>query len=128
MSKKLVVCFDGTWNKPDDGSDGKDTNTNVERLFASISGVNARSYSGGDLTAGTLKWYDSGVGTKWFEHIRGGAFGYGLSLNIREGYKFLIDNYDPGDEIYVYGFSRGAYTARSKGYITINLELPVPAQ
>ncbi|GFO62731.1 DUF2235 domain-containing protein [Geomonas paludis] len=113
MSKKLVVCFDGTWNKPDDGSDGKDTNTNVERLFVSIAGVDARGYSGGDLTAGTLKWYDSGVGTKWFQHIRGGAFGYGLSLNIREGYKFLIDNYDPGDEIYVYGFSRGAYTARS---------------
>lgn len=51
--------------------------------------------------------------TKWYEHIRGGAFGYGLSLNIRQGYKFLIDNYEPSDEIYVYGFSRGAYTARS---------------
>ncbi|WP_224961707.1 DUF2235 domain-containing protein [Geomonas subterranea] len=113
MSKKLVMCFDGTWNKPDEKSDGRDTNTNVERLFVSIAGVDARNYAGGGLTAGTLKWYDSGVGTKWYEHIRGGAFGYGLSLNIREGYKFLIDNYDPGDEIYVYGFSRGAYTARS---------------
>ncbi|TSK06992.1 MAG: DUF2235 domain-containing protein [Geobacter sp.] len=114
MPKKLVVCFDGTWNKPDEETDGKDSNTNVERLFASIDGVDARQYSGSTLSDGaTFKWYDSGVGTKWYEHIRGGAFGYGLSLNIRQGYKFLIDNYEPGDEIYTYGFSRGAYTARS---------------
>lgn len=114
MPKKLVVCFDGTWNRPDDSSDGKDSNTNVERLFKAVVGTDAREYPGTALPAGsTLKWYDSGVGTKWYEHLRGGAFGYGLSLNIRQGYKFLIDNYEPSDEIYVYGFSRGAYTARS---------------
>ena len=82
MSKKIVLCFDGTWNKPGEVTDGRDTNTNVERLFKSI------VVQDGSV----LKWYDSGVGTKWYEHIRGGAFGYGLSLNIRQGYKFLIDN------------------------------------
>lgn len=113
MPRKLVVCFDGTWNKPDEKSDGKDSNTNVERLFDSIEGIDARHAATTHPAGATFKWYDSGVGTKWYEHIRGGAFGYGLSLNIRQGYKFLIDHYEPGDEIYVYGFSRGAYTARS---------------
>ncbi|SEM23509.1 Uncharacterized alpha/beta hydrolase domain [Syntrophus gentianae] len=114
MGKKLVVCFDGTWNKPDEKSDGKESNTNVARLYNSIKGIKTKlgkvtSAKDGD----TVKWYDSGVGTKWYEHIRGGAFGYGLSLNIRQGYKFLIDQYAQGDEIYIFGFSRGAYTARS---------------
>lgn len=114
MPKKLVVCFDGTWNKPGDPGDGKDTETNVFRLYESLVGTPAAQWDGGKLPAGTtLKWYDSGVGSKWYEHIRGGAFGYGLSFNIRQGYKFLVDNYDDGDEIYIYGFSRGAYTARS---------------
>jgi uncharacterized protein (DUF2235 family) len=114
MAKKLVVCFDGTWNKPDEKSDGKDSNTNVERLFTSIDGIEADKIGIAPLKDGaTIKWYESGVGTKWYEHIRGGAFGYGLSRNIREGYKFLIDQYSPGDEIFIFGFSRGAYTARS---------------
>jgi uncharacterized protein (DUF2235 family) len=112
MTKKLVVCFDGTWNKQDDDSDGK--NTNVVRLYHSIQGIEAKPGAASSASDGdTIKWYDSGVGTKWYEHIRGGAFGYGLSLNIRQGYKFLIDHYAQGDEIYIFGFSRGAYTARS---------------
>jgi uncharacterized protein (DUF2235 family) len=60
-----------------------------------------------------FKWYDKGVGTRWYEHIRGGVFGFGLSRNIQEGYKFLIGHFEPGDEIYLLGFSRGAYTVRS---------------
>ena len=114
MANKLVVCFDGTWNKPDEKSDGKDSNTNVERLFTSIDGIAADNIAAFSIKNGaTIKWYESGVGTKWYEHIRGGAFGYGLSRNIRQGYKFLIDRYSAGDEIYIFGFSRGAYTARS---------------
>ena len=114
MAKKLVVCFDGTWNKPDDTTDGKNSNTNVERLFVSIDGIPADAVGTAPVPDGaTIKWYDTGVGTAWYEHIRGGAFGYGLSRNIRQGYKFLIDRYTSGDEIYIFGFSRGAYTARS---------------
>ncbi len=59
------------------------------------------------------KWYDKGVGTDWWDRVPGGAFGLGLSRKIREGYKKLSDSYDDGDHVFVFGFSRGAYTARS---------------
>lgn len=57
--------------------------------------------------------YDAGVGTQWYDKASGGALGAGLSHNVRQAYKFLLENYKPGDEIYLFGFSRGAYTARS---------------
>ena len=57
--------------------------------------------------------YDEGVGTGDLEQLRGGMFGYGLMDNVREAYRFLVFNYDPGDEIYVFGFSRGAFSART---------------
>src|SRR6185295_1224357 len=49
----------------------------------------------------------------WYDKFVGGAFGAGLDLKIIDGYKFLAQNYEDGDEVYVVGFSRGAYTARS---------------
>ncbi len=58
------------------------------------------------------------MGTGAFDRFRGGAFGEGLTQNIRHAYKFLSFWYEPGDEIFIYGFSRGAYTARSLvGYL-----------
>jgi uncharacterized protein (DUF2235 family) len=60
-----------------------------------------------------LVFYDPGVGTAPHERISGGAFGYGLSRNIRNCYRFLTRTYAPGDRLYLFGFSRGAYTARS---------------
>lgn len=60
-----------------------------------------------------MKFYDEGVGTKWFDRLSGGAFGYGLSDNVRSGYRWLMEHYNPGDEIFIFGFSRGAFTARS---------------
>jgi uncharacterized protein (DUF2235 family) len=70
---------------------------------------------GGRAGDGTevLLFYDQGVGTDWFSRIVGGAAGIGLSDNVRDAYHFLAQNYTPGSEIYVFGFSRGAYTARS---------------
>lgn len=64
--------------------------------------------------------YDEGVGTgdksnifvRLYQRVAG-AFGYGLTENISEAYKFLVLNYEPGDQIYVFGFSRGAFSARS---------------
>jgi len=132
MGKRLVVCFDGTWNTPQvDGNDvdeiDRKAETNVVRMYRSILGEDTRGIRRGTPrrkpAIRTLKWYDRGVGTKWYEHIRGGAFGYGLSRNIREGYKFLVDHYEPDDEIYVFGFSRGAYTARSLVGIIRNVGL-----
>ena len=53
------------------------------------------------------------MGTRRFERIRGGAFGLGLSRNVRDCYLFLVENYLPGDDLFFFGFSRGAFTARS---------------
>jgi uncharacterized protein (DUF2235 family) len=58
-------------------------------------------------------YYRSGVGTRRWEKLRGGAFGMGLSSNVKDAYRFLADAYEPGDELYLFGFSRGAFTARS---------------
>lgn len=111
--KKLVVCFDGTWNRSGRG----DLATNVEKLYRSIlgedrAGLDAQT-ARPDPKVRTIKWYDEGVGTESGKKFSGGITGLGLSLNIRQGFKFLIDAYEPGDEIYVFGFSRGAYSARS---------------
>lgn len=121
MPRKLVVCFDGTWSVPDEGGvehdELDDRETNVVHIYRSIRGDDVASIPEGGLAGPaptpTLKWYDRGVGTRWYDHLRGGAFGFGISRNIRQGYKFLVDHYEPGDEIYVFGFSRGAYSARS---------------
>ena len=99
--KRLVFCFDGTWNKL-----VPDLATNVVLTAASIERIDRHG------TAQVIH-YDEGVGTGQLDQLRGGMFGTGLIQNVREAYRFLIFNYDPGDEIYVFGFSRGAYSART---------------
>lgn len=103
--KRLVVCCDGTWNKPDN-----ENVTNVEKIARTVQ-------SDPSATGGVhqLVYYISGVGAGSYEADRllGGAFGFGLFHNVVACYRFLAQNYEPGDEIFVIGFSRGAYTARS---------------
>jgi uncharacterized protein (DUF2235 family) len=106
MPKRLVVCSDGTWNKPDQQQDGVLSPTNVTKLALAVADQDA----GGNPQ---LMFYDKGVGTSWYSKIIGGAFGAGLSKNIQDAYKFLVANYAPGDFLYLCGFSRGAYTVRS---------------
>jgi uncharacterized protein (DUF2235 family) len=101
MAKKIVICCDGTWNTRDQKAP-----TNVTRLFDAVQptgpdGVEQR------------KFYHQGVGTHGWDRFLGGAFGIGLSRNVRDAYRDLVQNFKPGDEIYLLGFSRGAYTARS---------------
>lgn len=103
--KRLVVCCDGTWNKPDN-----QTITNVEKI--------ARTVQTDPATAGgvhQLVYYIGGVGASSYraDRLLGGAFGFGLFQNVISSYRFLAQNYEPGDEIFIIGFSRGAYTARS---------------
>lgn len=97
--KRLIFCFDGTWNKLEPGRA-----TNVVLTAASIERI-------GRDGSPQIIHYDEGVGTGDLDQFRGGMFGTGLIDNVREAYRFLIFNYDPGDEIYVFGFSRGAYSA-----------------
>ncbi|HEY1276582.1 MAG TPA: DUF2235 domain-containing protein [Thermoleophilaceae bacterium] len=106
MPKRLVVCCDGTWNRPDQTSHGVAAPTNVSKLALAVAREDAAGTS-------QLLHYEPGVGTRRFERLRGGAFGFGLSRNVRDCYRFLVLNYEPGDELFFLGFSRGAFTARS---------------
>ena len=60
-----------------------------------------------------ISHYEPGVGSAWGERIRGGAFGWGLSRGVSRAYEWLARNYEPGDEVFFFGFSRGAFMARS---------------
>jgi uncharacterized protein (DUF2235 family) len=106
--KRIVICFDGTWNKPADEAlpHEERVETNVRRFYDSIKDAAPDG-------AKQVKWYDQGVGTQWYNRFIGGTIGAGLEVNIVQGYEFLAREYEEGDEVYVLGFSRGAYTARS---------------
>jgi uncharacterized protein (DUF2235 family) len=107
MPRNLIVCFDGTWNTPDNDTDRQgNTNTNVRLFYNACANVTGSGRQ-------QLSWYDKGVGTRWFDRLSGGIFGVGLSRNICQGYSWLVENYQPGDDLYIIGFSRGGYTARS---------------
>src|SRR6266403_3607945 len=93
--RRLAIFLDGTWNT-------LNNNTNVWRLKSLTS-----------ETADQRVYYSQGVGTRRGESARGGVSGYGIDDEIIEAYTWLIQNFDDGDEIFIFGFSRGAYTARS---------------
>jgi type VI secretion system (T6SS) phospholipase Tle1-like effector len=106
VSKRLVICCDGTWNTPDKSEGGRPVLTNVAKVALSVS-------PSSEANVEQRVYYQHGVGVSRWEHIRGGAFGFGLSRNVREAYRFIVENYEPGDELFFFGFSRGAFTARS---------------
>ncbi|CAA2160902.1 hypothetical protein MBRA_06057 [Methylobacterium brachiatum] len=104
--KRIVVCCDGTWNNDDLQTD----DTNVAQIARSIHG----SVETGKASF-QIVLYLRGVGTTGLklETFIEGATGFGIDDNIRSGYQFIAQNYVPGDEIFLFGFSRGAFTARS---------------
>src|SRR3954453_13848399 len=104
--KRLVVCCDGTWNRPDQTKQDVAAPTNVAKISLAL----AEEEDAGNPQ---VLHYEPGVGTRRGERILGGGFGVGLSRNVQDCFRFLIDNYEPGDRLYFFGFSRGAYTARS---------------
>lgn len=130
MAKNIVVCFDGTWNGVGVDSDRDDVpeETNVLRLYRLLAGDTtaetrdlpdeeerfAKNASGA-LTQ--VAKYLHGVGdvTNPIGRLFGGAFGAGIVKRIVRGYTFISRHYQPGDRIYLLGFSRGAYTARAVG-------------
>lgn len=107
MGRNLVLCLDGTSNEPE-----SDT-TNVARIFEAAA-----------KTPTQLVYYDPGVGTmgargaitawgKQATRVAGLVGGFGIKDNIEEAYTFLVQHWEPGDSLYLFGFSRGAYTARA---------------
>ncbi len=104
--KRLVVCLDGTWNRLDAPNP-----TNVVLMAQSVLDHAKDSTE-------QVVFYDEGVGSgegrlARVDRFLGGAFGAGLEKNVQDAYRFLCFNHHAGDEIYIFGFSRGAYTARS---------------
>ena len=101
--KHLIACLDGTWNT----ADHPVKITNVVKIMRALAPEDAEGHP-------QVVFYDKGVGTGGpIDRIRGGAFGRGLDDNIKDAYRFLANNYEPGDRIVLFGFSRGAFTARS---------------
>ncbi len=101
--RRLIVCCDGTWNVPE-----PQLETNVVRLV--------RSIVPDDHGIAQIVHYHEGVGTgNVVDRIAGGGAGVGLSASVKACYGFLVDNYREHDEIFLFGFSRGAYVVRALG-------------
>lgn len=108
MSKRIVFCADGTW-------DSVATNTNVYLLYKALT-----------VSASQVTYYDDGIGADatGITRVLDGAFGQGLFQKIQDGYTKIAHVYEPGDQVYLFGFSRGAYTARSLGGMIAGCGLP----
>lgn len=115
----LVICCDGTWNTPDNKDGDLPAPTNVYKFYKSLrekdnDGVKQKSF------------YRQGVGTtgKLIERIQGGGFGDGIKHDIQSAYKALADMYEPDDKVFIIGFSRGAFAARSLSGLISRCHLP----
>ena len=107
VPKNIVVCCDGT------GNEFAEQKSNVIKLYKTLL-----------CDACQITYYHPGIGTmgarnaltgigKWWTRLIGLAFGYGISDNVADAYQFLMRKFKAGDRIYIFGFSRGAYTARA---------------
>ena len=111
MPKRIIFCADGTWQDPVN-------NTNVYRLYKALT-----------MASDQVTFYDDGVGADatGLDRILDGAFGQGILQKIQDGYTKIAHVYDPGDEIFLFGFSRGAYTVRSLAGMIAICGLPTGA-
>ena len=107
--KRIVICFDGTWNALTDPA----AVTNIVRVGQAVKFTD-------DNGSAQIVYYNAGVGSGGpLDRFLGGVFGVGLRSNVQRGLAFLTLNWQEGDEIYIFGFSRGAYSARAlAGVIT----------
>lgn len=106
-NKNIVLCSDGTGNR-----DIKARGTNVFKLYEA---VDIQGHKNNPSCRPQVAFYDDGIGSSSFLPLKiiGGAFGVGFSKNIRDLYTELVHVYQPGDSLYLFGFSRGAYTIRA---------------
>jgi hypothetical protein len=101
--KRIVICYDGTWNAVGNPNEV----TNVVRVGQAVSKID-------DNGVAQMVYYNAGVGSGGpIDQFLGGVFGVGLRSNVKRGLAFLSLNWEPGDEIFIFGFSRGAYSARA---------------
>lgn len=97
--KRIVICSDGTGNDK-----SMSQPTNVAKMHEATR----------EFQPDQIAWYDPGVGVgNLGNRLYGGAMGKGLAKNVTQAYTFLAQTYEPGDEVYLFGFSRGAFTVRS---------------
>lgn len=131
MGKNLVVCADGTWKGPGNELSGRRAGrppSNVYKLFTLLAGIDTtdslrlrdeqeRFAAAADDAPVQLAKYIHGVGDSdnYLVRILGGILGSGVVIRIVRAYTFISRHYEPGDRIYLAGFSRGAYTARALG-------------
>ena len=108
MSKRIAYCADGTW-------DTSTSHTNVYKLYKALT-----------VGADQMPFYDDGVGASGNPILKlvGGAFGTGLWQKIKDGYTKIAHVYEAGDQVFIFGFSRGAYTARSLAGMIVACGLP----
>ena len=104
--KNIVVCCDGTWNTPEDMDHGLPSPTNVVKLYNALVRDDKQE-----------AYYHPGVGTGkgWWDRVAGGGTGEGLDQNVMSAYRWLCYSYAKDSRIFLFGFSRGAYTVRSLG-------------
>jgi uncharacterized protein (DUF2235 family) len=109
--KRIAVLIDGTWNKEGTGAD-----TNVAKLDSGRK-IITQAFIKASATDGTEQHvhYHDGVGSEGdlVQKLLGGAIGLGLKKIILDVYDAIVSDYDSGDELYIFGFSRGAYAARA---------------
>ena len=107
--KRIVICADGTWNvrDQDNAITGTRRPTNVTKVARAVLPRDAKGID-------QVVYYHDGVGTRGkLDQLTGGAFGEGIDANIRNLYRFVSYNWAPGDELFFFGFSRGAFTVRT---------------
>jgi len=106
--KRIAIFCDGTWNTPDKAENGKQCQTNVVKMANALSTLSTDGKE-------QLLYYDLGIGSEGslIKRVYDGATGTGISEKILQAYRFVILNYQKGDELFLFGFSRGAFTVRS---------------
>ncbi len=120
-SRNIVVGLDGTWNEPDLRADGTVTGTNVVKILSALTKRNQDQH------------YESGAGTRAWEALPGGIFGYGLDKRILGAYRFLRRCYSDASielestKLFIFGFSRGSYAARRLSGLIAHSGIPVKA-
>lgn len=122
--KRLVICCDGTWQSSVSGL--KNVPSNVTRLARSIARVGKGKQ---DKIWQQVVYYDAGIASGdlgGLENLREGTMGIGFVGNVIEAYHWLVLNYNLGDEIFCFGFSRGAYTARAVAGLVTDIGIISP--